>query len=58
MPDPQNKSFATFGHTGIILGETANDWIVKSSNLAGDGRVTTNYVPKTVALGYKSTNLA
>jgi len=58
VPDPNNKAFAQYGHTGIILGAQGDNWIIKSSNRLGDGRVSTELVPKSAILGYKSTNLA
>lgn len=58
VPNPNSKAFAQYGHTGIIMGEKdANNWIIRSSNLNGDGRVTTNIVAKASIQGYKSTNL-
>lgn len=56
-PNPNNKAFAKYWHTGIIMGDAGDNWIIRSSNLNGDGRVTTNYVPKSAIQGYKSTNL-
>ena len=56
-PAPGNKYFEQFLHTGIIVWDFGDMWAVKSSNLWADGRVTTNYVPKSVIMWYKSTNL-
>ena len=56
-PNPNNKTFAKYGHTGIIMGEAGDNWIVRSSNLNGDWRITTDYIPKIAIQGYKSTNL-
>ena len=58
IPDPNNKTFAKYWHTWIILWSEWDNWIIKSSNLWWDGRVTTNLVPKSDIIWYKSTNLA
>jgi hypothetical protein len=58
VPDPNNKAFAQYGHMGIALWFSWDYVIVKSSNRLGDGRVSTELVPKSAILGYKSTNLA
>lgn len=40
------------GHDGIIVGEEGNNWIVKSSNLRGDGRISTDTIPKSAINNY------
>lgn len=40
------------GHDGIIVGEEGNNWIVKSSNLRGDGRISTDSIPKSAINNY------
>lgn len=47
--NPWNNST---GHTWIIMGEDKDNWLVKSSNLNYDGRISTDKVPKSSMLGY------
>lgn len=41
-----------YGHTGIIMWEDGDNWIIKSSNLKSDGKVSTDLVPKDSIQGY------
>lgn len=56
VPDPSNANFAKYGHAGIIVGEEGDNWVIRSSNLNGDGAVSTDSVPKSSILGYATKN--
>lgn len=49
--------FAQYGHVWVIIWEQWDNWVVKSSNFNGDWRVSTDVVPKSDWLGYKTTNI-
>lgn len=42
----------TYGHIGIILADNGDSWTVRSSNIRGDTKISTDTIPKSVAKGY------
>jgi len=54
MPDPNNPTFKKYGHIGIITADKWDSWEIKSSNLNGDGRISTDIVPKSKIEGYNT----
>ena len=44
-----------YGHIGVIVGEKGDNWLIKSSNLHGQGEISTVEVPKMKILGYNDT---
>ena len=57
QPDPNNAEFSKYGHAGVIVWEDGDNWVIKSSNLEWDGRISVATVPKSVIDGYRSTNI-
>lgn len=45
IPNPNDKIFAKYGHAGIITGVEGNNVTIKSSNLNGQGEVSTITIP-------------
>lgn len=53
-PNPSSPKWSKFGHAGVIVGEDGDNWLIKSSNMHGDGAVTTDKVPKSNIEGYNT----
>ncbi len=45
IPDPSNKQFAQYGHAGVVMWSDWTNVTIKSSNLNGQGEISTITVP-------------
>ena len=45
IPDPSNKQFAQYGHAGVVMWSDWTNVTIKSSNLNGQGEISTIIVP-------------
>lgn len=57
QPKPQDPEWSKWGHTWVIVGESGDNWIVKSSNLEWKWLISTVTVPKNVIDWYRQTGL-
>lgn len=53
----KSGELAKYGHAGIIVGEDADNWYIKSANYNVDGRISTDPIPKSEVKNFRSTKL-
>ena len=54
---PNDPKWSQYWHTGVIVWDEWDNWIIKSSNINWDGKISVDRVPKTVVDWYANTNL-
>jgi len=53
-PNPKDPTWSKYGHAWVITKDLGDSWEIRSSNLHGDGAVTTDIVPKRTINSYNT----